>query len=313
MGANSRTYKFALGHALLLHARTGQDEIPLRDFAQTYVAALVNRDGDVAQSPASRELGKQDFLQIVKDETPETVMLGRPTDKLVDAAVRNMPGMVLQKFHNLAGGVQLPDRFYELDGHGDDRRVVLTPAMQQVADHRDNQVLEGELEARWRIVENSFAAGVGRSLLTEGVEVDLGTGFVTDKRRRRSLTGVHQAVAGFQYGRCHICNEPIGPDEPAAVDHVFPFSLNSRGVALAWADLDLDAIWNLASTHSVCNSRKSNRPPTVGEVRRLAHRNAAIMRSPHPLRRSLELILRARGYAGRPDDWYAFLQRILAN
>jgi 5-methylcytosine-specific restriction endonuclease McrA len=95
------------------------------------------------------------------------------------------------------------------------------------------------------------------------------------------------------------------------MDHVFPFSLMRRGMTLGWTDLDLDSIWNLAPAHATCNGQKSNRPPTRDEVHRLGMRNAATMRSPHPLKRTLEKTLRARGYAGRPDDWYRFLQRVL--
>ena len=59
------------------------------------------------------------------------------------------------------------------------------------------------------------------------------------------------------------------------------------------------------------NATKSNRPPTTVELRRLANRNAAIMSSLHPLRRTLEMALRARGYQGRPDDWWRFLTEVV--
>ena len=118
-------------------------------------------------------------------------------------------------------------------------------------------LLDGELEARWRIVESSFATGVGRSLITEEVTVDLGSGTVIDKLRRRSLAGVREAVGGFQVNRCQICDELLVPDAAIAIDHVFPFSLMSRGVPLGWADLDLDSIWNLAPAHASCNGAKS--------------------------------------------------------
>ena len=104
-----------------------------------------------------------------------------------------------------------------------------------------------------------------------------------------SLAGVREAIGGFSHNRCQIGDELLAPGTPVAVDHVALFSLMSRGVKLGWADLDLDAVWNLAPAHAPCNSAKSSGPPTNVEVARLARRNVAIMRSPHPLKRTLEL------------------------
>jgi hypothetical protein len=311
MGANSRTYKFALAQALLEHARAGLAEVTLPELAGRYALALVSRPGEMPQAPSSRELGQQDFLHISREEADASLRDGRPSERLLDAATRTMPGMVMEKFHNLGGGTQLPTRFYEIRGRGPHRKVILTPAMMKIVEGDDGPALDGELEGRWRIVESSFAAGVGRSLITQGVTVDLASGTVVDKLRRRSLAGVREALGGFQHNRCQVCDELLASDAAVAIDHVFPFSLMSRGVPLGWADLDLDSIWNLAPAHATCNGAKSNRPPTVEEVVRLGQRNAAIMRSPHPLKRTLELTLRARGYAGRPDDWPKFLGQVV--
>lgn len=162
-------------------------------------------------------------------------------------------------------------------------------------------------------MEASFAAGIGRSLISDGVIADPSSCMIYDKLRRRPLAGVREALGGFQHNRCQICDESLVPGTPVAVDHVFPFSLMRRGVTLGWSDLDLDAVWNLAPAHAACNGAKSNRLPTPAEVGRLAQRNAAIMQSPHPLKRTLELTLRARRYSGRPNDWYAFLRNVIAN
>ncbi|MFG2424175.1 hypothetical protein ACGFWD_34705 [Streptomyces sp. NPDC048448] len=96
-------------------------------------------------------------------------------------------------------------------------------------------------------VESSFAAGVGRSLLDEGVVVDWDTLKITDKRRRRSVTGIIEATTGFQHGRCLICTDILTPSHATVVDHVFPFALMHRFAGVgAWRGPDLDALWNLA-------------------------------------------------------------------
>ena len=306
MGANTRTYKFALATALLEHAAVGRSEVTLAELAVPYARTIVEHARQMPQARGAAGLGESDFLAVAEAETEQTLASGAPTERLVDAAVRSMPAMVMQKFHNVAGG-EVPHRFYELAGTGKNRVVVFTPQLRRVATSEELTSLHGEVDARWRIVETSFAAGVGASLITEGVAVDVAAGTITDKRRRRPITGVTQAVIGFQHQRCLICDELITPEDEMAVDHVFPFSLMTRGFPLGWQGLDLDAIWNLAPAHAVCNAAKSNALPTPAEVDRLARRNAAIMSSPHPLRRTLQLTLRSRGFHGNPEDWRGFL------
>lgn len=308
MGANTRTYKFALGTALLSHAAQGRTEVSLPELAQPYAMTLAEHAAEMPQARQGSSLGEADFLSILLAESTETLSTGAPTEKLVDAAVRSMPGMVMQKFHNLAGSTEVPHRFYELDGAGRHRVVRLTPQLLRVARAGEREHLRGELDARWRIVETSFSTGVGASLISEGLVVDTTGTLLTDKRRRRNVAGVTQAVIGFQYSRCLICDIEIGPEDLVAVDHMFPYSLMSRG----FTKLDLDAIWNLSPAHAACNGTKSNRVPYPVEVQRLAARNIAIMGSPHPLRRTLELTLQAHGYPGRSGDWSTFLQALLA-
>ena len=64
----------------------------------------------------------------------------------------------------------------------------------------------------------TFAAGVGQSLIAEGLQLDAATLTLPDKRRRRVATGLVQAVIGFQYGRCLICDDPLVRDDRVALD-----------------------------------------------------------------------------------------------
>ncbi|RNG35407.1 hypothetical protein EEJ42_04060 [Streptomyces botrytidirepellens] len=135
---------------------------------------------------------------------------------------------------------------------------------------------------------------------------------LTDKRRRRSVTRVTDALIGFQHGRCLICAQPITPGDSTAVDHVFPYSLMQRfGNVSGWDGPDLDVIWNLAPAHQACNSAKSDRLPTPEELHRLAQRNEAIMHSPHPLRKTLQLSLRSMRHSSNPPEhWPHFLRQV---
>lgn len=308
MGANSRTYKFALGQALLEFGQRGQEAVALGEFAGTYSMGIVRRLCRGPQAPQAAELGARDFLTVAAEESAASVEAGCPTERLLAAAVRSMPVMVMQKFHNLRGDSAVPHTFYELTGIGRNRVVRLTPDLLRLAVSGQAAGLAGELGARWSIVESSFAAGVGRSLVQEGVAVDWDTLMITDKRRRRPVTGVVEATVGFQHGRCLICDDVLAPGDAIAVDHVFPFSLMHRFASIgSWNGPDLDTLWNLAPSHATCNGAKSDRMPTPAELARLAARNEAIMQSPHPLRRTLQLSLSGALPGRRTPSWPEFL------
>lgn len=315
MGANSRTYKFALADALLDHARRGHTEVPLRDLAVPYAMGLVRHLAQAPQAPEGTSTGASDFLAVAAREREESLRLGRPTDRLLEAAVGSMPGMVMQKFHNVRGGTQVPHRFYELAGSARERIVRLTTDLRKVAASEQADGLRAELGARWNIVECSFAAGIGRALVEEGVAVDWATLKLTDTRRRRPVTGVADALIGFQHGRCLLCDDALALTDAVDVDHMFPYALMRRYAAVGgWRGPDLDALWNLSPAHTTCNRAKSDRLPHPDELRRLALRNDAIMRSPHPLRRTLQLALKQlpRRIPGSPpgDLWPNFLREV---
>lgn len=199
--------------------------------------------------------------------------------------------MVMQKFHNLAGR-EVAHRFYELEGRGPTRIVRLTPSLRAVADESSG-VLDDELDARWRIVEASFDAGIGRSIMG-GLKFEEASGQLVVAAQRVALTSLRASIDGFQYGRCFYCREPLGDlnGPHIHVDHVFPFKWMTTG---SWKGPDLNGVWNLVLAHDSCNLKKSYRNPTDDEIRRLIARNDAIAESPVPLRRTLEIAMGASG------------------
>lgn len=302
MGANTRTYKFALGSALLEVGQQGRDIVSLRELASLYTARLLDRASDFPQAPASNELGTNDFLSVLDRERAASLATGEPSEALVDAATRSIPGMVMQKFHNLRGVGQVAHTFYEIEGSGTQRRVRLTSDLRNVAARPD--VLSDELEARWSIVEASFDAGIGRSLVQGGVDLDDDMATIVSPTRRIALTSLRGAIAGFQHGRCFYCHQPLydlGADvavnpvisgKNVHVDHVVPFSWMKTG---SWTGPNLNHVWNLVLACAPCNLAKSSRQPTNDELARLLARNAAIAGSPHPLRRTIEITMNSSG------------------
>jgi hypothetical protein len=175
-------------------------------------------------------------------------------------------------------------------GAGAKRIVRLTSDLHDVAAD-SSDVLDDELDARWKIVEASFDAGIGRNLVG-GLQFDTASGQLVVAAQRVPMTGLRASIDGFQYGRCFYCHEPLGdlggPD--IEVDHVFPFKWMTTG---SWRGPDLNGVWNLVLAHESCNRKKWFRNPTDDEVGRLIARNDAIAESPKPLRRTLEIAMGA--------------------
>jgi 5-methylcytosine-specific restriction endonuclease McrA len=289
MGANTRTYKFALGHALLELAGTGRERASLADLAVPYSLAMADHAIRAKQAPRTESLGEADFLRILSEEAEMTLATGVPTSRLVEAAVRSMPTMVMTKFHNLRGTGGVPHRFYEIAGPPGRREVSFTSALRDLSSSSHARTLGHELGSRWALVESAFDADIGRSLIRDGVVLSVDGEAVLDRVRRAPVARSRSSLVGFQHGRCFYCAVPLDDLEvDVHVDHLFPFSLMTTG---AWDGPDLNAVWNLVVACAPCNLAKSNRLPTETEVQRLIHRNEAVIGSPHPLRRTLILML----------------------
>lgn len=287
LGSNTRTYKFALGQALLTLARQGHDSVTLDELAVPYALALAEHSLSGAQSSqVGGPLGERDYLSVLAEESVETVEGGVPTDRLIEESVKSMPGMVMQKFHNRRGlpdGV--PHRFYEISGRGSHRKVLLTDALREVVAPESSHVLEAELQSRWGIVEASFDSNISRGLLVAGAMPSDDLQMIVDPIRRAPVAQSRSSLVGFQHGRCFYCGEPIlSLENEVHVDHVVPFSLMRRKRT---SGPDLNGVWNLVVTHAACNLAKSDRIPDATELERLFQRNEVIVMSPHPLSKAI--------------------------
>lgn len=310
MGANTRSYKFPLGAALLDRARAAEVDLSIGDLAVPYALEIARHSLVLPQAPADIALSDTDYLTVCAQEAQASVDAGAPTERLLQATVRNIPGMVMEKFHNLRGVGEVPVRMYDITGAGDGARVRLSPGLIDLAQGPDATILEEELRSRWDIVACSYATGIGGVLRQQGLRVDGER--LTDPGRRHSVSGLAEAIDGFQYGLCFYCHEPLVSlrGEDTHVDHVFPHSLMRK---LDWQfENSLDEVWNLVLACPACNLAKSDRPPTPEEVRSLYERNEAIMQSPHPLRASLTALMRtsAGGPANTAASRRAFLRSV---
>ena len=203
-----------------------------------------------------------------------------------NATVRLGFNNVIDAFHISRGGEPTQTRFF-IDERAARHGITLTDHLLELANGLQAQVLPLEVDARWNLVQTSWGLGLGTRLVSFEITpdedaVDL---YAPSRLRRAPITGVRDALSGYQDGRCAYCATPftdIGTTR-VAVDHVLPFVLMSRG----WHDGDLHQVWNLVLACYACNSAKRDRPPAAAWMPWLEQRGEYLIASHRPLRETL--------------------------
>ncbi|MGH3188670.1 MAG: HNH endonuclease [Streptosporangiaceae bacterium] len=206
--------------------------------------------------------------------------------QLAEVTVRLGFTNVIDAFHISRGGEPTQTRFF-IDERAGRHGVTLTDELLELSNGLQAGVLPLEVDARWDLVQTSWGLGLGTRLVTVEITPDEDAVHlhVPPRLRRGPITGVRDALSGYQDGRCAYCDTPftdIGTSR-VAVDHVLPFVLMTRG----WQDGDLHQVWNLVLACHACNSAKRDRPPTGDWMPWLEKRGEYLIGSHHPLRETL--------------------------
>ena len=278
-GRNVASYKFALGRVLLELGRQQQTFVPLDDLAVPYAAAICEHlqvEDRQSTSAMSR------FLDACRSRNR-----GELDDaRLAEVTVRLGFANVIDAFHISRDGQPTQTPFF-IDERATRRGITLTDHLLELANGVQSSVLPLEVDARWNLVQTSWGLRLGTHLVSFEITPDeLAVGLYAPTRLRRGpITGVRDALSGYQDGRCAYCNElftDIGTKR-VAVDHVLPFVLMTRG----WPDGDLHQIWNLVLACYESNSAKRDRPPDADWMPWLEKRSEHLIASHHPLRETL--------------------------
>ena len=281
-GKNTATYKFALGGALIEVTQTGSERITLEELAVPFSRRICEHlkiEDRQAVSASSQ------FIEACRRFNTQDIDL----DELVSVTVAKGFNNVLDAFH-VVGGEDVPSRFFTVEGltknrvlHPDDRLLRIETSK--------SAVLEGEVEARWRLVETAWSIGVPAQLLD--VQMDRTTEELIVSRdldTRKSIGNAKWAFSGYQDGKCFYCNVELDTIDlvmtQTHVDHVIPHSLGK------FMTTDVDHVWNLVNACADCNLSKSNNMPEYGFVERVYQRNEYYIHSNHPLK---DAIIRATG------------------
>lgn len=299
-GRNVASYKFALAKSLLDLASSGHEQVSLDDLAVPFAGHLCQHLAEVDRQGTfehSRFLDACRFFnagRINEDELrTATATLG--FNNVIDA------------FH-IVGDGEIPTRFFVDERRGSTSGIRLTDDLIKLAIGEGSKDLRGEVESRWRLVEEAWDARAdGRQVV---VLYDSPRELLVPALlgKRRSITEVRPALNGYQKGHCFYCFKPIAFTTGTAVmtcdvDHFFPHSLMSRGLPI-----DLDQVWNLVLACTTCNRGalgKGARLPHDRYLERLNRRNEYLIGSHHPLRETLMLL------TGRqPTDRRNFLRSL---
>ncbi len=282
-GKNVASYKFALGQALLNLAAQGRSFVTLEDLAPEYVRSLlVHLQSGEKQGTFRRSR----FLEACQQHLEGHLS----AEALMATTVKLGFNNVIDAFH-IVGGEEVPVPFF-VDERRNRRGITLTDALLALPETARLQYrnLPHEVEARWRLVEMAWTLRLPPGVISVFPDEALGELVVLDQeQRRRSLGRVHDALNGYQKGRCFYCGVPISisPENLTAdVDHVFPHVLMRRGIL----NLNLDGIWNLVLACQECNRGADGKFASVPArpfVEKLYRRNELFISSHHPLRETL--------------------------
>jgi len=278
-GRNVASYKFALGRVLLNLAAQQQTFVRLEDLSVPYATSICEHL--VAEDRQSTSAQSR-FLDACRSHNRGEL----DAAQLADVTVRLGFNNVIDAFHIGRGGQPTQTHFF-IDERASRHGITLTDDLLNLANGLQAQVLPLEVDARWNLVQTSWGLGLGTRLVSFEITpdehaVDLYAPF---RLCRAPITGVRDALSGYQDGRCAYCGTPftaIGTSR-VAVDHVLPFVLMSRG----WHDGDLHQIWNLVLACDGCNSEKRDRPPAAEWMPWLYQRGEHPIASHRPLRETL--------------------------
>ena len=148
-GSNTAAYKFALGGALLEVASEGSESVTVQDLAVPFARRICDHlkvEDRQAINPSSR------FLAVCRHYNAEEI----DQDVLVGSTISQGFRYVFDAFHQVAGE-DVPQRFFTTEGSAGNR--VIHPTEQLLGINTSAAaVLEGEVEARWRLVGTTRSA-----------------------------------------------------------------------------------------------------------------------------------------------------------
>ena len=276
-GRNVASYKFALAKSTLELAQEQKTEIKLSDLAEPfsrYTCDHIKENPKQSASPSSK------FLEACSNYNSDKIS----HSDLITATEKHGFNYVLNHFH-IVNGKEIGKKFF-IDERKSSKKIILTDEILKLASNENGVNLFQETEARWRLVETSWALGVSRNLINADVDNDL---LFTNHIKRTDVTSARDALNGYQKSKCFYCFRKISVFKRSLnlcdVDHFFPHELNRKNILF-----NLDGVWNLVLSCLKCNrgvQGKFANVPSIKLLERLNQRNEYYISSHDPLRETI--------------------------
>lgn len=277
-GRNVASYKFALAHALYEVDQSGSDLVSLEQLAVPFSRHLCQH---LLHAPKQVTSQSSQFLETCVQFNNEEIT----QDKLTATTIRLGFNNVINAFHNVNAG-EIEKRFF-LDERKTHKGIRLTDNFFQLGERQQYQNLIFETTARWNLVEQAWAMGVSRHLMTVEFDDQEQLLFSRVNARRVNITSCRDSLNGYQKGRCFYCFKPIslipGHPELADVDHFIPWVARDDVV-------NINGVWNLVLACKCCNrgeAGKFSRLPGSKLLQRLHIRNEYFIQSKLPLHETI--------------------------
>ncbi len=277
-GRNVASYKFALAKAMYEFKDNPDDLISLERLAEPFSRNLCEH---LQHSPKQVTSRSSKFLDACSQYSQNQMT----KDELIAITIRLGFNNVIDAFH-FVNQKDVPKRFF-LDERKNNGGIRITDSFFRLAESNEFSFFTRETEARWRLVEEGWKAGLSRSLISIEYDKDLQMLFTGRKERRVNITSCRDSLNGYQKGRCFYCFQPItinaGDDNFTDVDHFLPWMLKD-------ALPNVNGVWNLVLACQECNrglDGKFARVPSLDLLMRLHKRNEYFIESQLPLRETM--------------------------
>jgi hypothetical protein len=279
-GANVASYKFALAKSLIELRPNEGDLLTIESLAVPF-ARNISEHLKTADRQATSKSSR--FLDICRRYNEGAV----GEDELIVQCSRLGFANVIDAFH-IVNSATIPDPFY-IDERKQSGGIRITDSFSKLLETQLGDVLNTEVESRWRLVETAWELGLNRNLVSIDFDPSDEMLFSVDSfKRRKSVTSSRGALNGYQKGRCFYCHGVLDISSEGTdtdVDHFFPHVLKHYGFGAL-----VDGVWNLVLACRSCNrgqDGKSARLPSLHLLERLHDRNEFLILSHHPLRETI--------------------------
>ena len=296
LGNNTSCYKFALGKTAL-EINTSLSEVNLRDIALPYAKNICEHlqiKDKQTTNPSSK------FLDTCRKYNLKEIS----EEKLIDITLKEGFRYVIDAFHNVNKNETL--RFFE-DNRKKNNSIIFTDNYFKLLKEDNFQNLPKQLEARWKLWEDSIFLGMNSRALD--LDIDELEGVITLSGHISATA--KDAIIGYQNGRCFYCLKRLSlhsshKNDSCEVDHFFPKYLFENFRKDIFKKLNL--VWNLVCACRECNgpSQKFKRLADLKYLEKLKMRNDFYAETPHPLK---EYIMKETGKTR--DQREVFLRNVL--